>query len=177
MSRTTVPPTPRETAAALEQSLVDLKVGLGDLRRAREATERELASERRNLDDAVRRRELAAAIPDPETVRVAEEFAARHRERVGVLERKLAVQVEEVGLAEREASELAERWRAARRGLGPSGMTPSVEAAWRGLEDAGADRPELDLDHDLLRHQADRAARDQAADLQLQALKKKLGKE
>ena len=177
MSRNTVPPTPRETAAALEQSLVDIKVGLGDLRRAREATERELASERRNLDDAVRRGELAAAIPDPETVRVAEEFAARHRERVGVLERKLAVQVEEVGLAEREAGELAERWRVARRGLGPSGMTPSVEAAWRRLEDAGVDRPELDLEHDLLRHQADRAARDQAADLQLQALKKKLGKE
>jgi hypothetical protein len=177
MSRHTVPPTPRETAAALERSLVDIKVGLADLRRAREATERELATERRSLDDAVRRGELAAAIPDPETVRIAEEFAGRHRERVGVLERKLGVQAEEVALAEREAAALAERWREARRGLGPSGMTPSVGEAWRGLEAAGADRPELDLEHELLRHQADRAARDQAADLQLQALKKKLGKE
>ena len=173
----TVPPTPRETAASLQQALLDLKVGLGDLRRAREATERELADERRQLADAERRGSLAAAIPDPETVRVAGEFAARHRERVAVLERKLAVQGDEVALAEREAAELAERWREARRGLGPSGMTPSVEEAWRGLEAAGADRPELDLEHDLLRHQAERAARDQAADLQLQALKKKLGKE
>lgn len=173
----TVPQTPRETAAALQQALLDLKVGLGDLRRAREATERELADECRQLADAERRGSLAAAIPDPETVRVAGEFAGRHRERVAVLERKLAVQGDEVALAEREAAELAERWREARRGLGPSGMTPSVEEAWRGLEAAGADRPDLDLEHDLLRHQADRAARDQAADLQLQALKKKLGKE
>ncbi|HEU5357804.1 MAG TPA: hypothetical protein VFU45_01700 [Gemmatimonadales bacterium] len=173
----TVPPTPRESAAALQQALIDLKVGLGDLRRARESTERELAEERRQLADAERRGALAAAIPDPETVRVAQEFAGRHRERVAVLERKLAVQMDEVALAEREAAELVERWREARRGLGPSGMTPSVEEAWRGLEAAGADRPELDLEHDLLRHQADRAARDQAADLQLQALKKKLGKE
>lgn len=173
----TVPPTPRETAAALQQALLDLKVGLGDLRRAREATERELADERRQLADAERRGTLAAAIPDPETVRVAGEFAGRHRERVAVLERKLAVQGDEVALAEREAAELGERWREAQRGLGPSGMTPSVEAAWRGLEAAGAERPELDLEHEQLRHQADRAARDQAADLQLHALKKKLGKE
>ncbi|MGB7212866.1 MAG: hypothetical protein WBC97_09570, partial [Gemmatimonadales bacterium] len=62
-------------------------------------------------------------------------------------------------------------------GLGGSGMSPSVGAAWRDLEAAGGTRPELDLDHELLQHQADRAARDQAADLQLQALKKKLGKD
>lgn len=173
----TVPPTPRETAAALQQAIVDLKVGLGDLRRAREATERELAAERRQLDDAERRGALAAAIPDPETVRVAGEFAERHRARVAVLERKLAVQGDEVALAEREGAELLHRWQTARRGLGESGMSPSVEAAWRDLEAAGGARPDTDLDHELLQHQADRAARDQAADLQLQALKKKLGKQ
>lgn len=173
----TVPPTPREAALALQQAIVDLKVGLGDLRRGREATAQELAAERQQLEAAERRGALAAAIPDAETVRVAEEFARRHRERVAVLERKLAVQGDEVALAEREGAELVQRWQAARRGLGESGMAPSIEAAWRDLEAAGGARPVTDLDHELLQHRSDRAARDQAADLQLQALKKKLGKD
>ncbi|HET7024272.1 MAG TPA: hypothetical protein VFI39_03600 [Gemmatimonadales bacterium] len=173
----TVPQTPRETAAALREALLEWKVGLDDLRRARQATEGELAVERRQLADAERRGALAAEIPDPETVRVAGEFAERHRERVAVLERKLAVQGDEIVLAEREGGALTARFQEARRGLGDSGMAPSVNAAWRDVEAAGGTRPELDLDHELLQHQADRAARDQAADLQLQALKKKLGKD
>jgi len=36
LARATVPPTPREVAAQLEQSLIDTKVGLDDLRRAAE---------------------------------------------------------------------------------------------------------------------------------------------
>ena len=175
--RATVPPTPRETAAILEESLIAHKAGLGDLRRGREVTERELALERRQLEDAERRGALAAAIPDEETVRVAEEFAVRHRERVAVLERKLAAQGDEVVLAEREVAELTARWQQGRRGLGESGMAPSVEAAWRDISAAGGARPETDLEHELLQHEADRAARDQAAELQLQALKKKLGKD
>lgn len=162
---------------ALREALVEWKVGLGDLRRAHQATESELAAERQQLADAERRGVLAAAIPDPETVRVAGEFAERHRERVGVLARKLAVHVDEIVLAEREGAALTARFQEARRGLGESGMTPSVDAAWRDLEAAGGTRPELDLEHELLQHQADRALRDQAADLQLQALKKKLGKD
>ncbi|MFI5234817.1 MAG: hypothetical protein ACHQXA_03830 [Gemmatimonadales bacterium] len=171
-----MPPTSRETAAVLEQSLVEMKVGLGDLRRAREATERELAGERRQLADAERRGALAALVPDPETVRVAEEFAAKHRERIGVLERKLAVQGDEVTLAEREAGELAARWREARRGLGPNGMTPSIEAAWRDLQAAGGQRPGTDLEGELVRSETDHVAREAAADAQLAHLKKKMGK-
>lgn len=176
IARGTVPPSPRETAAALEQALIDARVGLGDLQRARETTERELAAQRRQLEDAERRGALAAAIPDPETVRVAAEFAERHRERVAVLERKLAVQADEVALAEREAADLASRWRQARQGLGPDGLAPSVEGAWRDLQAAGGAHPDTDLDGELLKTTADRAALEAAAEAQLAHLKKKMGK-
>jgi hypothetical protein len=177
LARATVPPTPREQAASLEQSLVDTKVGLEDLRRAAEVTDRELARERVQLADAERRGTLAAGIEDAETVRVAEEFTAKHRDRVAVLERKLAVQRDEVAMAERDAAELLSRLKLARQGLNSAGASPSVEAAWRGLESAGGARPDTDIEGELLKTRADRAAMEQAADAQLAHLKKKLGKE
>jgi hypothetical protein len=177
ISRGTVPPTPREEAAALEQAVVEMKLGLADLRRALTRTEQELAQQRAQLADAERRGELAAGIQDAETVRVATEFAATHRERVGVLERKLAVQQDEVAMAEKDSAALLERLKQARRGLDAGGRSPTTDAAWRSLEAAGGVRPETDLESELLTTQADRAAREQAADAQLAHLKKKLGKE
>ena len=76
------------------------------MRDALAATERELAAERKQLEDAERRGRLAAAVPDPETVAVAERYAIRHRERVAVLERKILVQRTSSSLAERELAEM-----------------------------------------------------------------------
>lgn len=177
LARGTVPPTPREEAAALEQALIDTKVGLDDLRRASIRTEQELVVERAALADAERRGGLAAGIQDAETVRVAEEFVTKHRTRVEVLERKAAVQRDEVMMAEQEASQLMARFRELKQGRTADGRSPSVEAAWRGLEAAGGARPETDLEGDILKAKADRAAMEQAADAQLAHLKKKLGKE
>lgn len=177
MARGTVPPSPREEAAAIEGSLVEFKLGLEDLRRALAVTERELAQERVQLADAERRGELAQGIQDEETIRVATEFATRHRERVGVLERKLGVQQDEVAMAEREAAALLGRLKQARQGLDAGGRPASTEAAWRSLEAAGGIRPETDMESELLKAKADRAAMEQAADAQLAHLKKKLGKE
>ena len=177
LARGTVPPTPREEAAALEQSLVEMKLGLDDLRRSRDRTAQELEVRRTELADAERRGELAAGIQDAETVRVASEFATSTRVRVTVLERKLAVQNDEVAMAEKDAAELLERLKNARRGLDAGGRTPTTEAAWRSLEAAGGVRPESDLESELLKTRADRAAMEQAADAQLAHLKKKLGKE
>jgi hypothetical protein len=177
IARGTVPPTPREDAAATQQHLIDLKVGLDDLRRGYAATERELGQEREQLAAAERRGQLAGEIQDAETVRIATEFTAKHRERVEVLERKLAVQRDEVAMAEREGEALLARLKQGRQGLTPEGRSPSAEAAWRGLEAAGGVRPETDLESELLKSKADRAAMEQAADAQLAHLKKKMGKE
>ena len=142
------------------------------MRSALAATERELAAERRQLADAERRGRLAGEIPDPDTVAVAERFVARHRERVGVLERKLVVQRDEMVLAEREAAEILNEYRAA--GQGPA--FDSIDSAWRDVQAAGGERPELGLDADPAPSDSDEKLK-QAVDAQLAYLKRKLGKE
>jgi hypothetical protein len=164
-------PDPRARAAALREALLEAKVGVGTMQTALTSTERELASERRQLADAERRGRLAAAVPDTETVSLAERFAARHRERVAVLERKLVVQRDELALAEREVAEMLAEYRVAR----PGAPFESVDAAWRDLEAAGGERPGTGLDDDG-RAETDRKLKE-TVEAQLAFLKKKLGKE
>jgi hypothetical protein len=166
----------RAAAHGLQGALVEAKAALAGLHQARDATGRALEAERRALSDAERRGRLAADAGDAETVRVAEEFAGRHRERVAVLERKLAVQVDEEAMAEREVEELTAMWRGARTGAGAA--ESSLDAAWRELEAAGMPGrvgPDAETEH--LRHEVDRAAREAAVEAQLAELKRRLGKQ
>lgn len=172
----TLPGDPRDRAAALHAALVDTKVAVAALQDALRQTEQALAVEQQQLADAERRGRLAAQVPDPETVQVAEQFATRHRERVGVLGRKLEAQREELALVERDLAQLGEQYRATRQGTGP-GRTAAQEAAWRDLEAAGGTRPETDASDELLRSRLDRDRLDRAVDAQLEQLKRKLGKD
>jgi len=112
-----------------------------------------------------------------ETVRVAGEFAEKHRERIMLLERKLAVQHDEIGLAEQDLVELKRRFDMATKGLEDDGSLSSVKQAWRELESAGGQRPETDLEGELLQSQMDRQAREAAVEQQLAHLKRKLGRD
>jgi phage shock protein A len=73
----------------------------------------ELERERALLADCERRRGLAEKIGDAETVRVAGEFAERHRARVTVLEAKTAAAAAERDLRRREAEEMMRRYKEA----------------------------------------------------------------
>jgi hypothetical protein len=163
---------PRAYATGLHEALVEARFGVGEMRRALAAAETELQSERKQLVDAERRGKLAAAVPDPETVAVAERFAARHRERIVLLERKVAVQRDELVLAEREVQEMTVQWRTASAGSGVA--SASIDAAWRDLEAAGATRMPEDGDHTAA--ELDRQKREQAVEAQLAYLKRKMGK-
>jgi hypothetical protein len=174
----TVPGEPRQRAALLHSAVIEARVALAAMQDALSSTERHLASERKQLEDAERRGRLAAQIPDPETVQVAEQFAARHRERVSVLEKKLDAQREELALTEREVAQMTAELKQMRTtGTTPGGTTAAQDAAWRELENAGGVRPDTDVDGDLLRHQITRQQMDAAVEAQLEHLKKKLGKE
>lgn len=173
LAEQTTRPDARVHAASLQAALIEGKVAVGTLRDALTVTERELANERKQLEDAERRGRLAAEVPDAETVEIASRFAVKHRERVSVLERKLSVQRDELILVERELEEMVAQYRAVRPG-GPGG---SANPAWRAPESAGGRRPEYDHESELLRSQLDRATREAAAEAQLAHLKKKLGKE
>jgi hypothetical protein len=162
---------PRAYAAGLREALVEARLGVTELRRALAAAEAELESERRQLGDAERRGRLAAAVSDQETVAVAERFAARHRERILVLERKVVVQRDELALTEREVQEMTAQWRSASQG---GVRSESLDAAWRDLEAAGGSRSSDDSDRTAA--ELDRRKREQAVEAQLEFLKKKMGK-
>ncbi len=141
----------RARAAALQAAVIEAKVAVGMLRDGIAATERELALEQKHLEDAERRGQLARQVPDAETVAIAERFAAKHRERATVLERKLGVQKDELLLAERELAEMTEALK-----------SPVSEP---------------DVDDPTLRIRMDRAGYEAAAEAQLAHLKKKMGKD
>jgi hypothetical protein len=161
---------PRAYAAGLKEAVLEARLGVRTMQEALVVTERELAAERQQLEDAERRGRLAAMVPDPETVQLAERYAARHRERAGVLERKLVVQREELDLAERE---LAEMTLEAKRATA-NHPSETISAAWRDLESAGVTRPD---EQDRVQAETDRQRRDSAIEAQLAYLKRKLGKQ
>jgi hypothetical protein len=151
----------RQQAGAYRDALLDLKLGLKDLKDAILVTTRELESVRAELSTVERRGKLALDIGDQETVQIANLYADKHRVRVGVLERKLGVQQEELVLAEREYEELSVRYRSAKQGI-PS--EPGSEAS----------KPD---DDPLLKARIDRQAAEKAVEAQLELLKKKLGRQ
>ncbi len=159
----------REGAAGLRAALLEAKLGVGHMGDALRDTERELAEERKRLEDAERRGQLAVAVPDPETTQVAERFAAKHRDRIGVLERKIAVQRDELALAERELTELT----ALARSAASRGPSDSIDAAWRDIEALGAERPD---EEQRLQAELDRRRQEEAVEAQLAFLKRKLGR-
>ncbi|HUG26951.1 MAG TPA: hypothetical protein VMK53_01540 [Gemmatimonadales bacterium] len=161
---------PRASAGGMHDAMVEIKVALSNLSDALVKTERELASERTQLADAERRGRLATAAGDEETVGVAARFVTRHTERVAVLERRLAVQQDEMMLLERDYAELSESYRMARRGIPPTSQ-PRVTEADLELPDVAAER-ELDG----MERRASREELDAAVQAQLAALKAKLGK-
>src|SRR5512134_1337787 len=93
----------------MRRAAVEGRAALMKLREALAATERELVVERKHLEDAQRRGVLAEGIGDGETVEIAGRFAARHGERVVVLEQKLVAQRAELDLAERDVQEMVDQ--------------------------------------------------------------------
>ncbi|HEU4649737.1 MAG TPA: hypothetical protein VFS33_11795 [Gemmatimonadales bacterium] len=150
----------RDRLERLRVALIEAKAGVEGLRHGYAATERELAKERKHLEDAERRGRLAAQVPDPETVAVAQRFAARHRERIALLERKLAVQRDELVLLEREVDEMRHEL----KGAGPTTPPAGGPAAAPGLDD------------DLRQAAEDRRRMHEAVEAQLAHLKRKMGK-
>ncbi len=144
----------RFRGGSFHDALVDLKVGLKDLKHALDKTERDLAAERDQLTTAERRGQLAQDIGDAETADIARQFAEKHRQRVDLLDRKVAVQRDELALAEQEYDAVSAQQRAAGQGI------PEPES----------------LDAGLLKAQIDREAAKAAVDAQLELLKKKMGK-
>jgi hypothetical protein len=98
---------------------------------------------------------------------VAARFEQKHTERIAMLERKLAALETEVALGERELDEMTAQFKAMQSGaqMPPS---PSAPAAQAGLD-------ERDTEHNALRREAERGAREADAAARLEEMKKKMG--
>jgi hypothetical protein len=164
----------RAVIADMKHALVAAKMGVADLKDGLEVTRKRLAVERDQLATMQRRKALAAAVPDPDTVALAEKFEAQHTERIAVLERKLEAQEAEAALAERDYDEMLKQLKAASAGVG-SGASAANRAPTDtelGLPDDTDLRSELDS----LSRQRSRSDAEAAADAKLEELKKKLGR-
>jgi hypothetical protein len=153
----------RSAAAGLFEAMVETKTAITGINEALAATTRELAVEQQHLADAERRGRLAVEIRDSETAELAEIWTTKHRERVALLERKLAVQRDELAYAERQLEEMSNHYRQARAGVPPGASSGAATLP----EDPALDREGMRLDREA------QAARVQQ---QLEELKKKLGR-
>lgn len=165
-----------ELATRMREAVIEAKAGVGAMREALQKAEQQLAGERAQLETTQRRRDLALGISDAETVEVADRYLAKHRERIGVLEKKVEAQREELALAERDLVEMTAQLQEAAKRRGGIDADRSADRAWAGLGAAGMDRPETDLEQELLKTKLDRAAREAEADAKLDELKKRMGR-
>ncbi len=173
----------RAVITEMKRALVQAKMGVDDLREGVELTKRRVAAEREQAETATRRRTLAEGINDTETAAIAAKYEAQHTERLGVLERKLEVQLAELGLVERDYDEMLAQLKQADRGVGggmAAGTHDRMMGGAGGLSDEELglrnDAP-LNSELDALRRSRARADRDAGADAALEALKKKMGRE
>jgi hypothetical protein len=165
-----------DIAGRMREALIEAKAGLGQMRDALAASEREQQALSREIETAQRRRALAAGINDHETVEIADRYLAKHQEHAAVLEKKVAAQREEVALAERDVAEMTAQLEEVTKRKGGIEGERSSQAAWAALGQAGVDRPDLDLGQEALKARLDRAAREADADAKLEQLKRRMGK-
>ncbi|HEX7119532.1 MAG TPA: hypothetical protein VF212_12130 [Longimicrobiales bacterium] len=128
-----------------------------ELGRARD----QLAEERQAEQSCRRRERLARGIGDDETARIAAEYAARHAERAGVLDRKVRAIEDELALRRRDVEEMESALRA-------------VRSAAAAPEVGGVDDPATAGDEAAEREfrRMERRAREREAERRLEELKR-----
>jgi phage shock protein A len=156
----------------------------------------DLESERVLLEQCERRLSMAERIGDDETVRVAREFAERHRERKAVLEKKEQAATAELALRSRESEDMLRKYQESDRnrfGLvsqlrrqqaaekmrerlqnetGPFADFARMEDAVRDSEAHAAAAEELDFEQESASHPPPRSDLEE----RLQELKRRMGK-
>ena len=145
LNRATRPEERRSVAARMRETLVQAKVGLGEMRDALNTARERLAAEERELETVRRRKQLAENIKDQETVDIATRFEQQHAERVEVLRQKVSVQTAELSLAERDVESMSTELRNA---LGGGEMPPTASIDEAGAESAAARRAQREADAD-----------------------------
>ena len=128
MARHTAPADRRAVASQMRDTLIQAKMGLSEMRDGLQKARARLDIESRELETVTRRRQMAIDINDAETVAIADKFVATHGERVELLRRKVALQEDEVRMAEADVEAMTLDLKSAVSGTGdfaPKIATPS----------------------------------------------------
>lgn len=102
-----------ELLGAMRREVVEARASLPEYREHAARAAADLRRERELQEQCERRRVAAERIGDAETAQIAERFAAQHRERADVLERKASAARAELDLRTREAEEMMRRFKEA----------------------------------------------------------------
>jgi phage shock protein A len=150
-----IPGQPSSTrASSMRRDLANARRALerlnGDIVSSRHELEKELAE----VQTCERRAEMAERIADAETARIAQDYAQRHRERAGILGRKVEVLQDELTMRQKELAEMEER-------------AAAELAEISRLE-------ENRVKHDAEFRQLDQQRRERAAEERLEELKKRM---
>jgi hypothetical protein len=146
---------------AMERELVSAAGALTRLSAEIRASQAELAKER-EAERVCRRREgLARDARDAETERIAAEYAVRHAQRAGLLERKIAVLEEERTLLSGDVDEMKK-------------LVDQVAATSRNSVGSTSTADSAFAPDDTTFSRLERDARERAADERLEELKRKM---
>ena len=94
--------TPSHRASAMERDLRAAQAALHRLSADIEQAHKDLTAEEESEQTALRRASMAERINDAETVRIANEFAAKHTQRAAILRRKVEVLRDELAMRQEE---------------------------------------------------------------------------
>lgn len=97
--------------SAMRREMVEVRAQVPLLEQNYKAAVVDLERERKRLEDTERRGAMARRINDAETVKVAEEFAEKHRRRVAVLEEKVRAAKAEWELRQQESQEMMVKYK------------------------------------------------------------------
>jgi hypothetical protein len=178
LARATRPEERHLVAARMKETLVQARLGLDDLRGGLEQARTRLAAEERELETVRRRKQLAEGIKDAETVAIALKYEEMHAERVEVVRRNVEAQAAELGLAERDVSQMTAELKAVLAGTDPRGAA-SLDSALNEANDAAngsAGNAALGQEIDAMGRARARADREADADRRLDELKRRMGK-
>ena len=171
MARHTAPADRRAVASQMRDTLIQAKMGLSEMRDGLQKARARLDIEARELETVTRRRQMAVDINDAETVAIADKFVATHGERVELLRRKVALQEDEVRMAEADVEAMTRDLKSAVSGTGD--FAPNIAMP----------SPDLDMNGAAVANEIDALARARAradhqarADAELEELKRRMGK-
>ena len=175
LDRATPPEERRAVLARMNQTLVQARMGLDDLRGGVGVTRERLDVETRELETMRRRKAAAVAINDAETVALAEKYETLHAERAEVLRRKLEAQEAELGMVEREVGAMTSDLKQAMLDAGgnPSSISDDARAEADAILDDGKGVAE---EIDAMSRAGRRSARESEAEQKLAELKRRMGK-